>query len=349
MLRRKLWLWLICLIGVMPLVAQSATPEPTAIVLPDVTGLSVPAAAARLNQAGYRLGALTLADWTAAVSATPNTIRDQTPNAGTALPLGEAVNLTVWRAEKTIFIFDDNDFTLQNTSNETMSLNRISFTTPSGASFEAREWSAILRPRQCVQLWSVRTNAHKDVEGCQFIQNWLFRLSSNQHFWTGSNTEFTVIQDNMVRGQCVIAEFRCEVYLSLSEIPTDSAEYLYFAYTRDAWVIYNRAPDRFLPMPAVIVAGSPFARRNITPLSTVADLNLLAPGQCIAFWREGGARQTPIACDLVGEVTVDAANAFWNAPYEVSNRLDGQNRTCPSAISATETTLCLVPRLESAQ
>ncbi len=349
MLRRIFAYWLLCLMVMMPLSAQSATPDPTPITLPDVIGLTVPAAAARLNAAGYRLGEITLADWTSAVNAPPNTIREQIPTAGTPLPLGEIVNLTVWRAEKAILIFDDNDFTLQNIATEALSLSRIQFTTPGGASFEAREWSSILRPNQCVQLWSVRTNAHKDVEGCQFIQNWLFRLDRNQHFWTGGNTEFTVIQDNIVRGRCLIETRRCEVYLSLSEIPTDSAEYLYFAYTNDAWVIINRAPDRFLPTPAIIVGGVPFARRSITAISPVADLNLLAPGQCIAFWREGGTRQLPIACDQVGETTVDAAGAFWNAPYEVSNRLDGQNRTCPGAVGSTELTLCLVPRLENAE
>lgn len=339
----------------------------SAVTVPDVSGLSVPEAAAELNRAGLQVGTITATGWSADSVAPQNTVAEQSIPAGQTADFGSAVDLTVLRTANIALIYDDNDLTLVNLTGQFIDLTGLMFTAVEGgtATFSAGRWSAGLRGNQCMQIWSVNRNGPKDLPDCEFIQNWLTTNNTAEHFWTRNSgvTDFAVLENGVERGRCVAAPqgmqdtpFRCEVFISAADSGEDVAPFIYLAYTPDAIAIINRTPDQWMPTdqtmfynfnPQIQVAGASLifgdpALFNEAPV--IGDVSLLAPNQCIMLTNStANVTNPPQACDLISQKSLDPSVIFWTAQFEIESVTDGRRRACPAA-DATKTTLCIVPR-----
>ena len=159
-------------------------------VVPDLTGMNVPAAAAALNRLGLALGTETGVAWSEGAAGAPNTIIGQAVPAGQPVTPGAAVDITVARELNALLIYDDNDLTLVNRAGVDLDLTGLTFNSVDGsspASFAASRWAGSLRSGQCVQMWSVGRNGPKGLDECAAIQNWLWTGVAGEHFWTGTN------------------------------------------------------------------------------------------------------------------------------------------------------------------
>ena len=103
---------MIILLG-LALVAHVATAQES-VVMPDLTGMTVPVAAATLNRAGIGIGQETGERWTEESGLPRNTIGAQSVEPGTPVAPGSTVDLTVLRSPNVQVIYDDNDLTLVN-------------------------------------------------------------------------------------------------------------------------------------------------------------------------------------------------------------------------------------------
>lgn len=340
--------------AVTPAETPAGTATPSNPPVPDLRGLSVPEAAARLNRVGLLVGATELL--ATANRAQANTIEGQSPPAGEVVVIGTPVDLTVWRADPVRLVYDDNDLTLISASDRRLPINGVIFRAVDGnrnrpAEFAAVEWAHdYLREQQCLQLWSVARNGAKEVPGCPIIQGWIYRTAARQHFWIGANgvTQFEVVQDGIRRGLCTVADGACEFYLvagsEYSQRAQDVAEYLTLVYTADALWLVNRAVDRWLPTEPLRLAGTqpadPILYTETLPGITPA---LLAPGQCIRWQREGTPVDTvSVACEVIAAATVPTPAVYWLADFAVQTSADGEARQCPAEFPG-EATLCLLP------
>lgn len=343
--------------------AQEETP-PAPPTMPDVLGLTVPSAIAQLNQVSLDVNIDQTYTWTHADPFVPYTISGQNPESGTEVIDGQVAMLTIARPITARLLYDDNDLTLINLSDDEINLNNIVFTALDGtipASLSASEWLVdVVSPQRCIQIWSVggRQGA-KDVEGCQPARDipWLFRGDASNHFWIDDNgaTLFDVIQDGVWRGTCTIMANTsdvqiCDLFImptGLNRVADDVTEYVYFRYTSDQLWVINRSEDRWMPTSQVeIVDGVKLDDEFLYfEQSTFADIGLLAPNQCLLLTT---SRDIPTvtseSCDLIGVAQVDDETLFWNNGFDVSSDIMNQNMTCLSPLSGDEETVCLVPR-----
>lgn len=328
-------------------------------IVPDLTGLSVPAAAALLNRNGLALGAENNIGWTAESGLAENRINGQSVPAGTSAQTGAAVDVTVLRSPNVILIYDENDFTLVNQTGGELNLAGLTFSALDGnsASFAATRWSGSLRPGQCTQVWSVGRNGPKGLDECESIQNWLVTTNPGEHFWTGGATQFSVAQNGVQRVICPVANpGRCEFYVSSSATGGDSTPFVYFAYTVDRLAVINTATDQWMGLagfsvfnfnPAVSVQGAGVALGDPTlyvPVNPVASVGRLAPGQCVLFTNSSPEQETPPQpCDVIAVLNINPSLIFWAAAFELDSQSDGQRRSCPAATPG-RLTLCVMPR-----
>lgn len=328
--------------------------------VPDLTGLSVPAAAALLNRSGLALGAENNIGWTADSGLPENRINGQSIPAGTAAQAGAAVDVSVLRSPNVILIYDDNDFTLVNQTGGELNLAGLTFSALDGnlASFAATRWSGSLRPGQCTQVWSIGRNGPKGLDECESIQNWLVTTNAGEHFWTGGATQFSVSQNGVQRVVCPVANpGRCEFYVSSSATGGDSTPFVYFAYTVDRLAVINTATDQWMGLagfsvfnfnPALSVqgAGVPLGDPTLyNPiLNPVASVGRLAPGQCVLFTNSSPERsEPPQPCDVIAMLNINPSVIFWAAAFELDSQSDGQRRSCPAATPG-RLTVCVMPR-----
>lgn len=345
---------LLVLISVLPLAAQDS------VTVPNVIGLSVPEAAAALNKAGLALGAETAEQWRVESARAQNTISAQSAEPGTSLAPGTAVDVTILRAPNVFLIYDDNDLTLVNQTGADLNLRNIRFETLNGssASFAANRWSNSLRAGQCTQIWSVGRNGPKGLDECSLIQNWLVTNNNGEHFWTGAGgtTQFAVIQNDIQRGVCTVGNpGRCEMFLQVGNIlPSETTEYVYFAYLADRLAIINTSTDKWMPIGNLVVrnnAVQPFgAVVNVGSAElfgnppTVGRIGRLAPGQCLLFTNSSPEAQTPPQpCDVIAKLDVGPSVIFWAADFPIESATNDGARSCPAAVPG-RLTLCIMPR-----
>jgi PASTA domain len=326
------------------------------VTVPDLTGLSVPAAAALLNKNGLALGAETNQGWTADSGLEKNRIKAQSIAAGQTAAPGTAVDVTVLHAPNAILIYDDNDLSLVNNTGAEINLAGINFNALDGspASLAGTRWSNGLRAGQCVQVWSVNRNGSKGLDECSAIQNWLATTNPSEHFWTGENgtTHFNIAQNGVQRADCPVANpGRCEFYLS-GGADSDSTAYVYFAYTVDRLAVINQSTDQWMTLTgynvynnyaptkgAPVPLGDPTLYNSVNP---VAHVGQLAPGQCILFTNsDPNATQPPQPCDVIAQLNIGPSLIFWGAAFDVDSS-DGQKRSCPVA-TAGRLTICVMP------
>jgi len=331
------------------------------VTVPDLTGLSVPAATTLLNRNGLRLGNEINEGWTAESGYAQNTISAQAIPAGSLIPSGSAIEVTVLRSANAFLIYDDNDLTLVNRTGSEIDLTGISFRSIDGtpAGFNGGRWAGRLRDTQCAQVWSVGRNGPKGLDECTAIQNWLVTTNSSEHFWTGAGgtSSFIVSQYGVDRANCFVSvPGRCDFYLSGGSSAGDSTPYIYFAYTTDRLALINNSTDQWMTLndfnifnnnPALAITGQPIAVGDPTLYgvrSPVANLQQLAPGQCLLFTNSlPESENAPQSCDIVGRLDIATNLIFWAAAFDFVSQSDGQRRSCPAA-NPDGMTICVMPR-----
>jgi len=243
-----------------------APAEPPAVVnvpvgngiVPDLTGLNAPQAAALLNRSGLLLGQQTTTPWTP-TSPAAGLIGSQSISAGQQVAPGTAVDIAMLQAPNALLIYDDNDITLVNQTEEEMFLTGVRFSSIDGATpatYAATDrWTDSLRPRRCGQLWTVIRNGPKALPECRTIHAWYSSTDPTTHFWTGSNgaTKFNVTVGDQEVAVCEIAALRCEFYLPTEGAAATSVPYLYMAYTPDRFIIQNNTSDQWMSLEGVIL------------------------------------------------------------------------------------------------
>lgn len=349
MLRKTLFI-LLCIVGFAGVVAALD------VAVPDLTGMSVPQAAATLNRLGLKLGAENNQGWTQESGLPQNTISGQSIPAGQTAAPGTAVDVNVLRSPNVILIYDDNDLTLVNQTGGTINLGSLMFRAldGGGATFSASRWGGGLAAGDCGQVWSVGRGSAKDMAECGSIQ-WLSTNNRAEHFWTGAGgtTQFGAFQDGIQRVTCPVANpGRCEFYVS-GGASGDVTEYVYFAYTPEHLAVINQSENQWMVLQGFSISNNHvqpagatlnMADRSLyTDINPVADIARLAPGQCLLFTnRSPGSEQPPQPCDVVARLGIDPTLVFWAADFGV-NSSDGVARSCPAA-TAGQLTICVMPR-----
>jgi hypothetical protein len=338
--------------------AVATAQEPPTV--PDVTGLSIPAAIARLNQVGLAGRANQWQAWDATSALPPDRIAAQSIPAGSAVQPGALVELTVLRAPNATLIYDDNDLTLLNRASAPMDLSTVILATVDGepGSFSAAQWAESLRPGQCAQVWSVGRNGPKGLDECAAIQTWLVTRSTAQHVWTGrgGTSSFTVSQGGVQRAVCQVAvPGRCDFYLDAAGANGDATSFIHFEYNPDWLIVHNTSTDAWMPLAGFTVFNNAAAQQGAAfPLddatlypnrSPVASVGQLAPGQCILFLSGAPAlpASNPPDCQVIAQLSVGVEVRFWAAAFDFDSLTDGRRRSCPAADPA-RITVCIMPR-----
>lgn len=363
---RKAFLFCFILTGLVlnPSVAAQSDP----VTVPDVIGLSLPAAAALLNQNGLALGNQLSEGWTEAAGLPANAISAQSRAPGSTVERGTALDVVVLRSPNTLLVYDAESVTLINQSPAPLDLNGLVFSAVDGstpAAFQATNWlGALDGGGHCVQLWAVRRTSSQRPAECAGVRRWLSTVNAGVHFWTGLNgvTQFRVLYRDVERAVCEgvapgQGTKQCAFYLQSQEGGGDVTPYVYLVYTTDRLAVLNQSTDKWMPLaqttihnhnPNISVAGGvpltigdPQLFSNRDP---VADIAQLAPGQCLLFTNSGPeATAPPQDCHVVARLDVDPTLIFWAADFEIISATDGRRYSCPAA-SADKMTICVVPR-----
>lgn len=348
-----------CSIWVMPLSAQET------VIVPNVTGLSVPQAAAELNRVGLRLGSQSVVQWDTASGLPQNTISTQSVAADSSAAPGTTVDVTILRASNIALIYDDNDLTVINLSPDRLNIGGLTFSTVEGtsAAFAANRWAGSLDAGECGQIWSVSRSGPKDVEGCESTF-WMTTNRSQEHFWTAANgvARFSVLDNGIERAICYAAPvgsqdqpLRCEAFLAVDGAASEVTPYVYFVYTTQAFAVINRSPDKWMPTaqttilnynPGLSIPGLPVVLGDATLFGSpviAADIARLAPGQCLFLTSDNPNAALPEPCDAIARLDLSSTVAFWLAAFQVDSASDDEQRQCPAAVP-DKTTICVMPR-----
>jgi hypothetical protein len=349
------------------LLPQVSLAQDTTVTVPDLTGLSVPNAAAVLNSSGLALGAESGERWSEEAGLPPNTIRAQAIAPGQTVNFGTAVDVTVLRSPNVLLLYDDTSFTLINQTGVVLDLNGLSFNALEGtppSSFAAARWaSGLSEGGRCVQVWSIgRTGPARPPE-CTAVQRWLTTNKPAEHFWNGSNgaARFNVVQNGIERIVCETAppgsgQKRCEFYSPSDTSTGDVTKYVYFAYTSDRLIVLNQSASQWMPLSQMVVynynpnlqipgasltVGDPSLFGNPT---IVARIERLAPGQCLFFTNSSpDATTPPQPCDVIARLDVNPGLIFWGADFELASAGSDRRHKCPAAVEG-RLTICVMPR-----
>ncbi len=367
MMRRMFCIFMVLMLPLLHI--PSASAQQGSVVVPNLTGLNIPEAAALLNAIGLRFGVEQVTVWTQTSSQPPNIISSQSIQANTSVERGTTVDVGTLRPANMKLIYDDNDLTMVNLTQNVVDVAGVRFTSTEGTStsYSATRWASNLRSRQCMQVWTVPRNGPKGVEECQFIQNFLTDTQPGEHFWTQSNgvQSFVVLEDGVERVTCPAADtsnqdnpLQCEFYLDGANAAQDITEYLYFAYTTDAITIINQSTDKWMPTgrtpiinnnPALSEDGIEFTFGDpavfLNPETIIGDVTQLAPGQCIMLTTNhpDGLDTPPQPCFVIAQRDLAETAAFWLWNFDVDSATDGQRRQCPQA-TPDRPTLCIIPQ-----
>lgn len=337
------------------------------VTVPDVRGLSVPAAAALLNRSGLALGLQSDQARTEGLTQPANTVIAQSLAPGSTVEPGAALDVTVLRSPNMLLVYRSRVITLINQAGAAANLRGLVFNALDGntaASFPAANWlPALDGGGRCAQLWAERRTSPERPDECTGIERWLSTANSDVHFWTGLNgvTRFSVVYEGVELTVCEAAgrgqgQKQCAFFLPVGTADKTSTDYVYLAYTTDRLIVLNQSGDQWMPLaqtaiynynPNVsvqgvsLIIGDPVLFNN--PY-TVADITRLAPGQCLMFTnRSPDAVSPPEACDVIARLDISPRLIFWGADFEVGSTTDGRRHTCPAA-AADKMTICVMPR-----
>ncbi len=351
---------LFCLISALSVFAQETT-------VPDLVGLNAPQAAAALNRVGLRLGAQNAIGWTEASGKPQNTVGEQSLAAGTSTVAGTAIDVTILRSPNIALVYDDNDLTLINLVNSPLNTGGLSFTSKEGpaASFAATRWIGAFPPNGCGQVWSISHRGAKEVAGCDTsTTTWVSTNKTDSHFWTAVNgvVKFSIMDNGIERAVCDAATvgtqnapLRCEAFVSGSGDGSEITDYVYFAYTTEAFVMFDKSPSKWMPTaqttifnnnPRISIPGAALAIGDPTLFhnpAIAADVRQLAPGQCLFLTSDNANAALPEPCDPIARLDLKSDVAFWLAPFQIQGANSDAKHECPAAV-ADKVTICVVPR-----
>ena len=359
--------WLTVMIGLLCFSTISvARMQEQATTVPDLIGLNLPQATAALNRVGLALGNQTSEPWTEAASVPQNSISAQAVAAGETLEVGTPVDVTVLRSTNVSLIYDENDLTIINNTGGNLDFNGLVFGAAEGgtpAAFSASRWTGGLAAAGCAQIWSVIRSIPKDVPGCERVNHWLTTNNPAEHFWTALNgvSRFRIVQNGIERGNCPAAPagtapMTCDISLTVNA-NEGGTPYIYFAYTPQRLIIYNRSDNQFMRLVNTPVYNN---NPNLTPphqvinlwdsslyqiLNPVASTTRLAPGQCVLFTDRSvpESLETPEACEVIARLDLEPSVVFWTHNFDVGDETDGQTSSCNGAV-AGQLTICVMPR-----
>lgn len=337
------------------------------VTMPDITGLSVPQAAAVLNQNGIALGTQTSEPWFQDATQPANTVLNQSIPPGAEVVRGTTVDVGVLRAPNMLLVYDAESITLINQSDAVLSLQGLTFTAVDGntpATFPATNWlNALEGEQRCAQLWAVRRTGPDRPPECAGVQRWLSTVNASAHFWTGINgvSQFRVVHDGVEYATCEAAHAgegrkQCEFYLPADTTNGVTTPYVYFAYTTEQLIVHNQSTDQWMPLSqttvynynpnssvpgASVVVGDPALFGNP---DTVADIGRLAPGQCLWFTNSSpDIVAPPQDCNAIARLDINSQLIFWAADFELDSATGDRRHTCPAAV-ADKLTICVMPR-----
>lgn len=355
-MRRFFILWIfVAVLAQHTLVAQPSTGP-----VPDVTGMTIAAATAVLNASGFSVGAQYSVP--AAEGQRRDAITGQMPAPGTYAEVGSSIDLIVARKPNARLIYDNNDLTLVNLSEEPLPLGTLVFAGDGGAVFRGDRWGRTLSEGECVQIWSVTRSKPKGVEGCVRIVSWLTTNDTTQHVWTqGSGERFTIFSGNQPQAECMTAQrgtqnspAACEFYAP-SAASGPYIPYIYLAYTTDGLVVRNPSETTWLRLSNEIVTatGKAIRLQQASQYDSVSSFVLttsdngtpqvrqLAPSQCVRFRAVGAPDDAyPEPCSLVADRVTD--EPFWQTAFSVRSR-DGKAHACDPAVPG-RVVVCVAPR-----
>lgn len=349
-----------CLGLFLALLIPTISAQNDTVTVPDVSGLNVAVATARLNEAGLRLGTELPAPITDGGDAVVGTVQSQSVAGDEQLAPGTAIDLNIHSSAKITLVYDDNDFTLINHTGVTLGLNSFIFSSNDGTRrFIASRWQATLESGDCAQVWSVARFEPKNLQGCASIA-WLTTSDPAEHFWMQSagSTSFDIIENGVTRASCPSAPpnsqdnpTSCEFYIvTFTDIP--ATEYLYFVYTDDRFAVINTTEDSWMPLNTTPIytsnadgAGSQLIISNYFDADTMlANPQRLAPQQCLLLIGDANITDAPELCQIVGTQVLDATQQFWRTAFELDSPFDrGERISCPAATPG-RMTLCIMPR-----
>lgn len=358
-LLRLLSISLFCMVNFSLLMAQETS-------VPDLTGLTIPEAAAILNEAGYRLGSQTASQQANSQEQIPGTIIDQNFSAGTTTEVGIAIDVTLLSNARVTLIYDDNDLTLINQVGAEINLTGLVFGSSDGIRrFMATEWRSTIDIGDCTQIWSISRREPKQVDGCNSTF-WLTTNNLDNHFWTQTSgvSQFTVTQNGQLLATCDAAPQNsqdtpliCDFYLINYNITAETTDYIYFSYTRDRFTVINTSDKAWMPLletpiynfnpqitnPGVsLILGDSLLFQNP---DTVADMTRLAPGQCLMLTLTPLMEaDTPEDCWLIAQRDLDPSVAFWLAPFELDSPYSPSGRAICPAARENQLIQCVMPR-----
>lgn len=342
-MRQTLLTLCLSLLIFIPALAQEETPEPT---VADIIGLNVPQAEALLNRLEYRLNPMLLADF--AGEAQVNTVIDYEiadDNRVIVTVAREANIELVWDItdylETAVFLGamdGDELFTMVNLSDENIALQNIQI-----ADFSVSAWGRFLRAGQCAQAWTFEENDGLRLPDCGGVQGGILNLmDTSQQFWR-NDAQFTVTQNGVHRATCQQSVGTCRLWLSPTSIAEDIAPYIYLIYDDEQWIVYNNSASQWMDLSQIVLNDLPNLSdaRNWDTV-TIADLDRLAPNQCVRFARNP-SQASLISCDEIAVQQVNADAIFWAETFTLTDSLNGDStRNCPSSIG--ERTVCLRQR-----
>ena len=359
-IRAYLLLISILMLGVSTIIAQGSQ-----VAVPELTGLTLPKAAALLNSLGLNLGTELAIDWSAASGLPENTIGEQAVASNTMVERGTDVDVSVLRSPNVVLIYDDNDLTLVNTTLNVADVSGLRFASVDGspASFAASRLTSNIREQRCTQIWAIPRSQSKKLPECEGIQNWITTNETSEHFWTQTSgvQRFAVVDDGIERITCPAAPagsqdspLRCAFYSDGANSGQDTTFFYYFAYTTDALILLNPSEDKWMPTDrstiystnatsAPIVLGDSVSWGENFSLD-VGDLTRLAPLQCMLMTTEtSSGAGLPEACSVIAQRTMNAQSSFWLSGFEIESANLGQRHTCPPATPG-RLTRCIVPQ-----
>lgn len=334
----------------------------SAVIVPDVVGMTVPQAAATLHKAGLRLGLTTVVYETTGAS---DTVKSQTLPPGTSANPAAAVDVEVVIVFNIMLIYDNNDITVANLTGGNLNLGSMQLssggeaeTTPAAFSLrDIPDFNGQLEHTQCVQIWADAADSSKPISTCERgIRNWYSTILPDRHFWTGDNgaNMFAVSYRNAIVGTCPTSRGRnertCRLRLRLDPLDTDTAEYLYFVYTMDELAVMNPSPSRWMELGDIQLED--IALNDMTQLPRIAALGndtRLAPGECLIFNAPADDEATAPAsaptdhladdCFSVGQ-NLFTVGRFWGSSFSVRGTSE---RSCPPA-QRGQRVICMIPR-----
>lgn len=333
------------------------------VTVPDVTGLTIPEAVARLNASGLRLGEQIAEPLT---NQTQGTVAGQNIEAGSSIAYGSEIALNVYSNTRITIIYDDNDLTMLNQAGASISMDGLVFSSTDGTKrFLATGWQNELEAGDCTQIWSIARREPKQVDGCDSIF-WQTTNNESEFFWTQSAgvSQFNITLNNDLVASCDAAPINtqdspltCEFYVVTDNVNTLASDFVYFVYTTDRFIVMNTNTDLWMPLtetpifnfnPQISNPGASFilGDNSLFPdTDIIGDVRRLAPGQCILFTVTPLTDATaPEECHVLAQRDFAPEIAFWLANFELESPYSDNGRaTCPAAVENRVTT-CIMPR-----